>query len=131
MKPLKFGNVLVCEFATNGENNKHTLVNIFHGDIILAEIPTILSLAFYFEVIPGKAGEHAISFDFMVDDRKLATLQAFFSSTNPEEPAPLIIQRFEFPVEKDCTLSVLASASEIHAQRIILRKIYKNKNLTS
>jgi len=63
MTPLKVNTAIMCEFLTETPNNKHTLVNVIPGDMILHQFPSNIPVAFYFEVTP-KLDEEA---DYIIE----------------------------------------------------------------
>lgn len=46
---IKLGNVVLCEYFVQGLGNKHTLINVYSGDIVVAEMPAKMRLALYIE----------------------------------------------------------------------------------
>lgn len=50
---IKLGNVILCEHIVEGKNNKHTLINVYSGDILMSEFPGHIPVAFYIELLPG------------------------------------------------------------------------------
>lgn len=49
-KKISFGNAILCDYVGIGSNNKHVLVNVYSGDIIVAALPAELSLGIYVEL---------------------------------------------------------------------------------
>lgn len=50
-KKLNIGNALLAEFVTKGNRNKHVLVNVYSGDIIVREFPADLGFGLYIELL--------------------------------------------------------------------------------
>lgn len=52
MTPFKIDIAIMCEYLTESKGNKHTLVNVIPGNLVVNEFPAQLPVAFYFEVTP-------------------------------------------------------------------------------
>lgn len=50
---LKVDTAIMCEFLAESKGNKHTLVNVIPGDLVVSDFPAQLPVAFYFEVTPS------------------------------------------------------------------------------
>lgn len=124
-KSLKFGNVIVCEYASKGERNKFTLVNIFSGDIIVAEFPANLHLGLYLEYYPDFEGESDLSLDINLDEDTLATMTAQTKDAIPGTSGVIIIPAIQLGIERDLTLNVVASKKGYKKVTVVSKRIYK------
>lgn len=48
--PFKLTNMIAAEYIVEGVNNKHTIINVYAGDILLNEFPASIPIAFYMEM---------------------------------------------------------------------------------
>lgn len=57
MRPsFKINNAIACEHLIQGQGNKHTLINIYAGDILVENFPARINLSLYFEIDPHVFG---------------------------------------------------------------------------
>ncbi|MBN9308226.1 hypothetical protein, partial [Devosia sp.] len=56
-KKLKFLNAILCEHVVAGANKKHTLINVFGGNIIVEQLPATLTFGLYVEMAAGSPPE--------------------------------------------------------------------------
>lgn len=68
---FKIANAMACEHLVQGQGNKHTLINTYSGDILVAEFPARLPIAFYIELVPNIFGNISLSVQLSYG-RKLA-----------------------------------------------------------
>lgn len=81
---MKLANAIACEYIAQGSNGKHTLVNCFSGDIIVAELPAIIVMAFYIEVVPNTIGNTDVEIQVRLGKKTLAKIEAVFDFEPPK-----------------------------------------------
>ena len=70
---FKIANAIMCEFLSGPVNNKHTLVNVIPGELILSEFPANIPAAFYIEIMPQEAVNSNFTLEIYVGNRVVAT----------------------------------------------------------
>lgn len=78
MKKLKVINSHACEYVAQGAYGKHTLVNIYGGDIRVKSFPATFPLAFYIEIEPTATESKEIKITVFQGRKVLAEAMASF-----------------------------------------------------
>lgn len=50
-KKFRIGNSILAEYVTRGDRNKHMLVNVYSGDVIVPSFPADLGFGFYIDLL--------------------------------------------------------------------------------
>jgi hypothetical protein len=130
-KTLKFGNAVVCEYAAQGNRNKHTLVNVYSGDIITAEMPATLRLGFYIEHFPDAESPMTIVLTITHDSEKIAELSvAVGGRPKIGKTGVILIPGLNIPVPHDGAFAVVASADGYRDISVIQKRIFMNPDLS-
>lgn len=105
-------NVIACEYAAQGANSKHTLVNIYSGNIMVAELPATFPIAFFIELaFSESAGDTKIKIDVQINGKSKFGVEGAFALQD-DLPAILMIPQISLRIEKNAELKVLASVNE-------------------
>lgn len=85
MTPLKTNIAILCEFLTESAGNKHTLVNVIPGDLVVGAFPARIPVAFYLEVTPKEteAADYLIEILFGKKRHGKATARVEFIAGTP------------------------------------------------
>ena len=126
-KSLKFRNALLCEFVAKGDRNKHTLVNVFSGDIIVQEFPTKLHVGLYMEYIPQDVNVREFWLHFKLDKEIPLKAQINMPIVKPNVPVSVVIQLVEVVVDRDLTFSVEAACEGFRKTTVLSKRIYKSE----
>jgi hypothetical protein len=62
-----FRNAILCDDIRNERGNKHSLMGVFSGDLVVAKLPAQVYLALYFEHVSEKAGELDVALKLWLD----------------------------------------------------------------
>ena len=122
MTALKVRNALICEYIADGPNKKKSLINVYGGNIIVEEFPSIIPLAFYLEIFPEIEEETRFTFDLELDKKGIVRIAA----TVPPPPTPghtgvIIYPQFAFELEKTAEDRIISQAAGGRRQ-VLLRK---------
>ncbi|MVB00187.1 hypothetical protein GN330_23345 [Nitratireductor sp. CAU 1489] len=126
-KLLKFGNAIVCEFAAKGERNKHTLVNVFSGDIVVQQMPARLHLGLYVEYLPEVEGNQDISLRIKLDEKVFAKFQVKFKELSAKSPTAIVIQAMQVGIDNDAVFSVEAESQGYRNTKVLSKRIYQGR----
>jgi hypothetical protein len=122
--------VLFCDDIRREDNGKALLIGVYHGDMIVSNLPANLRLSFWLQGRAKASGESSVQFRLQLvhegeestDD--LATLDASASGLQADTPTVLVFQAVHLKVDKPAklTLSVLDDGSwrEIASKKIAL-----------
>lgn len=122
-KHLKFTNAVLCEHAVQGANNKPTLINVFAGDIIVAELPTILTFGLFIEMSRGSPSHMRV--EFQNNGQPFAALVTDFPETRKHDIGTLLVPLIQAKIEKEMTLSIVGSAEGFAETTFLKKRISK------
>lgn len=105
MKKLRLGNVLLCDFVTPGQGNKHVLVNTYTSDIVVPEFPARMQFGLYAEIFLYPEQPRELQVDILMGRKRIIELHAEFAD-NDGGPALLVIPIFPAPAPKATTLRI-------------------------
>jgi hypothetical protein len=106
--PGTFRNVNLCEDVRNETGNKKSLMGVFSGDILVAEFPAQLRVAFYAEYVP-QAGttEHKLSLILSLG-KEPVTIEVVLNTPNGQVAIIVVPQGIAtFKEPSDLTLSTM------------------------
>jgi len=122
MEP-RFANTLLCEHVVPGNGGRHTLVNVFAGDIFLADFPATLFFGFYTEFFADST-IGLITLQFTLDGSVFANLTAAPAGEIIEgRPGVLVFPIFSVNIVKDADLRVDAIISGHRNQTVLTKRI--------
>jgi len=125
VKRFKVGNVVLCEHVVQGAGNKHTLVNVYTGDLLLQDVPGTIMLGLYVEIRPQPSIPPMIELDLRVGGKPLAAVQVSLENHDPSKPAILAIPMFPVEISEDTHLRIKLVAEGFQALTIVDRRVSK------
>lgn len=128
MKKLKFNNSIICDYASAGQGNKHTLVNVYSGDIILSKIPAKIKLAFYSELIFQEKGEFELTLEFFQGKKQFAKANAKLSGGDAGQVGVILVNSMEVEVKRDGFLKIVAWREGYEKTTLLNKRIYGRTN---
>lgn len=127
-KKFRLGNVLLCDYAGKGNNNKHTLVNVYSGDVVVHGFPADLSFGIYFELLADKSGEIPSDFDLEVVFDGGTMFKAHGNrSGDANSVATLILPMFQFKALKDGALELVLTSPGYSRVVALSKRIYAGR----
>lgn len=119
---LKPGNVILCDHAIIGQGNKHSLIGVFSGDLLIESFPANLSFGLFVELLDTGPSLPAVTISLQLGDKAFGRLTANFGGTLEEgAPGVVVIPLVTIGVDQPTTLEVTAKA-EGYATTILLKK---------
>lgn len=121
----RFGNVLLCDHVVPGLGNKHTLVNVYSGDVYPVEFPARLLFGLYIEHFPrGGSQTELIDIAINLDDRQVLRVGAELSAPEANgQPGVIPIQVFAVEAERPSTLVVTVALNGGAPETILTKQI--------
>lgn len=119
---FKVSNALACEHVIDGVNKKHTLINTYAGNILLAEFPAKIFLAFYVEFISNAAYETEAEISLHLG-RKVAMRGALNIKFDGINPLVLAIPAGVLQVEKPTRMKLMITPSGGKAIKLIEKEL--------
>jgi hypothetical protein len=124
-KSLTFGNCILCEFVAKGDRNKHTLVNVFSGDVVVEELPARLRFWMYVEWIPQTSEPTEILLEIQLGRNVLSKIQVKSEGQKTGVPGVISIPGMEFEIDRDLNFSIFASCEGYKRTKVLSKRIYK------
>jgi hypothetical protein len=124
-KQLQFGNVVLCEYVAKGDRNKHTLVNVYTGDIIVATLPARLHLGLYAEYLPDSDVDVAMTLEFQINSRGFANIEIAGTKSSKGKVTIVAIPAMELGIDQDVTLEVFAQRKGYKRTLMTAKRIFK------
>jgi hypothetical protein len=122
-KNLKFGNVILSEFGVIGQNNKHTLINTYSGDIIVSDFPAELFFCLFVEILDVKE-DIKLLLSIFLNKNEVAKLEAVIpSQSSGAMNGILFVPSFTIGLPKPAVFSIAASADGFSTKTIIKKDI--------
>lgn len=119
-------NAIVCEDVRLELYNKLTLVGVYAGDIIMAEMPGAIGLAFYLELISPTLGTTEFAIQVSLGSTRVAQIEGQMDISDTEQSAILTLPRNGFSVTDDTVLTVeFRVASQADYEICVRKKIRK------
>ncbi|WP_139257119.1 hypothetical protein [Methylobacterium sp. yr668] len=106
------------------ENRKYSLINVYSGDIIVAEMPSTLALGLFIELIPQDLDPLDATINIFYGKKHVGKIKADVRPTTKGEVGAIPIPLFMLPVDVDANIKVVASAEGYQDQTILDKKIY-------
>jgi hypothetical protein len=123
--PHHFLNVIICEDIRDEIGNKKSLMGIFAGDIIVAELPATIQMAVFAQYVPAPYDEEvSVEFQLLEDDTLMAKAKMATKIANMQ-PASFILPRALVTFDKETIFKILAAINGGEATEIIRKKICK------
>lgn len=134
MKSLKFSNALLCDYVAQGHANKHVLVNVISGDVIVGEMPAELSFGLFLEMIAQDGQGPDSKLELVLNGELLFAAQGIarapggaVASYEEGKHAVLALSHFAFAIEKDALLEVYVSSSGFKRTLALRKNIRKGE----
>lgn len=124
-KRLKFGNVVVCEHVVSGGSNKHTLINVYAGDIVVAALPARLALGFYFE-LKDIERDMNLEIDIKLGNATIAKLGANIVGHGTGDGV-LAVPMIPMEIQSDTKLIVYFSAEGFARTKALQKSIFQGE----
>ena len=126
-KYLKFANAILCEYAAKGEINKHTLVNVLCGDIVVRELPAKLHLGIYLEYIPDSTDPIDMQLHIALGEKTVANILVKLTDQRKGFPGMIVIPSLEVGIDKNLKFTIKASCEGYRKTTILSKRIYQGE----
>ena len=119
-KKLKVGNAILCEYVAMGANNKHILINVFSGDVIVQEMPADLRFGLYVELARPQS-PHTEKFTFQILVNGEVKIGGEFEMVDDTTVGIVMLQQFPLRILVPSTINLVLTA-EGYAKATALSK---------
>tara|TARA_R110002074_G_scaffold384791_1_gene565649 strand:- start:568 stop:939 length:372 start_codon:yes stop_codon:yes gene_type:complete len=119
---------MLCEYVARGDRNKHTLINIFSGDVVVGDWPAHLVFGVYLEIIPDTETPIDIRLEIKLGRRKMVEAVINLKNQRLNTPAVFALPQFPIQIEEDSRLNIFISGIGEHQYRrkkILSKRIFK------
>jgi hypothetical protein len=119
---LKIGNAVLCEYVAQGEGGKSVLVNVYSGDVVLAELPAHVLLALYVECLPETLDQIDLRIEMFKDEAKFAEAKMTIKIDELGSPVVVVLRQFPVQFETPAVFSVRLSAPGYKSLTVLRKK---------
>jgi hypothetical protein len=119
-RKLKVGNVVLCEHAVPGAGNKHTLVGVYAGDILMDTMPGPIAMGLFLEILPETAPP-TLTVTFQLNRVPVGKVVATYENRTVDGPSLVIVPLLQVRIEADSVFEVVLEA-EGYARHVALTK---------
>ncbi|WP_026379030.1 hypothetical protein [Afifella pfennigii] len=124
-RALKFANAILCEYAARGDRKKHTLVNIYSGDVVVRSFPARLQFGIYAEFVPQSEETIELSLDVVLGEQRLATIEVGVTNHKAGLPTPILVSSMQVNVEKEARLELVARRPGYRKTVVLSKRIFQ------
>ena len=124
--PLTLRNAILCDDVRIEKNNKHILIGVYSGDIVVKELPAKLRLSFYLEFGASEIGDIPLEIRITGPGKRMGVMKAQFQSMEVGGPAILVSPQMEIPITEEGTIRVSAAIDKKKWRTILEKKITLN-----
>jgi hypothetical protein len=110
MKPLKIGQAVLCEYVAEGARGKHSLINVYTGDIRIKEMPATFPIGLYVEIIPQPAQPSRFEVEVLVDDKLQGKLVGEFGEFVENRSALIAVPQLPVTVTENGAIKIVVTA---------------------
>jgi hypothetical protein len=118
---IDIGNVVLCEHVVPGLGNKHTLINVYSGDLIVTELPAKLMLALYMEYSAKAPEAFEVLVEIMMNKKDFGRLR--FAVEAGPQLGVMAIPHMELGFDRDVVLEVRATVDGEKARRVLRKHV--------
>ncbi|MEX0827592.1 MAG: hypothetical protein WD005_01435 [Haliea sp.] len=118
-KRIKFGNALLCEYATQGNRNKHMLINVYSGNVRFDALPADFSCGIYVEL----PAQDLKTVDVLVRLDREEILRAAVEAEAGKD-GTIVIRMLAMEIDKPATLTVSLEAPDKVSTTVISKRLY-------
>jgi len=123
-KKLKIGNAILCEYATLGANNKHVLVNVFSGDIIVQNLPADIPLCVYIEVFRRDiTATDTFKMEVRLDNKPL--IMGEIVMPGGSQTAVILLPQFPLHIDAAATIEVVITSIGYAKTVALSKRVYQ------
>ena len=122
-KELTFRNAILCEYVAPGAHNKHTLVNVYSGNIIVQKFPAALRFGLYVELSRKSDDIKVLELTIKLANKSVVKGQIAIDPKKDTKDANVVLQSFPLDVKEATTLSVLIGAQGSRKSRVLYKTI--------
>lgn len=122
MKSLRIKNSILCEYVAQGVGNKHVLVNVYSGEIIIASLPGRLHLGFYVEIIKKGTPLGEMTIEAFVGRKRIGYISTEIED-GPGDLHVLVIPFIPVPIEAPGKLRLVASGDNFRRTTLMEKKV--------
>lgn len=129
MKPLKVGQALICEYVAEGARGKHTLINVYTGDIRIKQMPATFPIGIFVEIIPQPDQPSEFEIEVLIDEKLHGKLVGEFGEFELGKSALVAVPQLPITVKENSTVKIVATCPGFKRTTAIEKKITFDPNL--
>lgn len=125
--PGTLGNVIVCDDIREEVRNKKSLMGVFPGGILVADLPGSIALAFYLEYFPSveDEGKFLMEFRLLYGDEQIAQGNITAELTDEHQVLALVVPRGIATFEREGTFRFVAKINGRPEIEVVSKQVTK------
>jgi hypothetical protein len=124
-KKFKVGNALLADYVGQGNRNKHTLVNVYAGDVIVQKFPVDLAFGVYVELLLASTDGAPSEFEveLMFGGKPVLKAKGRVKVEGSGKNTIFVIPMFQLTVENEGQLELKISAEGFNRTTLISKHV--------
>jgi hypothetical protein len=127
MPSIRVKNVAMCDDIRFEIGNKHTLVGVYSGDVVLSKIPSELTISFYIELKAPEQRTYDIEFEVKLGDEVKQHVVGLLDIDRPHQLGVIAFPRMPMHVGKATTISLRAKFEGEPWRPLIRRRVRQGR----
>lgn len=123
MKLIKTGNVMVCEYIAQGSRGKHNLVNVYSGDILVADFPAQFPASFYIELDFDANRPNDLDLELFIGKTSKAKIRVFQGQFESGKIGVIIVPQLVLKFDNESHIRIVASCDGYNNTTILKKKV--------
>ena len=127
-KKFRVGNAILAEYVTKGDRNKHVLVNVYSGDVIVNAFPVDLGFGFYVEILRPTPDAMPPEFSVQLSFGNSPILRGRASGSSPIDSPTIIffVPHLQFTASEPGEIEITLSAPGFQKTTALKKRIYQD-----
>ena len=126
-----FKTVLLCDHVVLDVQNKHSVIGIYSGDLVVSDLPANLRLSLFMIFVPEREGDNAIELEFFLNESAAAKAVTKVKVKKAGVPTPIVLSYFEVNIAENTQLRLSAKVNDMEIGTILEKEIYVLKGAES
>ena len=103
---MKIYNAIICDEVRKEDNGKHLLLGVYPRDVLVNDIPTIISLVLWMQLYMDRNGQFDIELQIRKDKSIISRYEATMSVKDHLLPQTFTLPQAPIKIDGECTLSI-------------------------
>lgn len=125
-KGLAIRNAILCDYVGRGFANKHILVNVISGNVLVPSFPQTVTFGVFVEFEVPETGASTLNLEITLGGKVLLQGEGMPGAVSKGEPGVFVLPTLEFVIEQDTVFEVAISMEGFERIVAISKRISLN-----